>query len=125
MSSKGNGCTECKGRSKQTKMQKSWLSSLNLPNDRDHREFSFRIDNKNYQFDGYNGSTNTVYEFNGDYWHGNPKVYSPEKINPSTGTSFGSLYDKTINKEKIIIKHGFNLITMWEHDWKLIKKNIK
>ena len=29
----------------------------------------------NYKADGYCKETNTVYEFNGDYFHGNPTIY--------------------------------------------------
>ena len=29
-----------------------------------------------YIVDGYDSKTNTIYEFNGDFWHGNPNIYN-------------------------------------------------
>ena len=34
--------------------------------------------------DGFCGQTNTVYEFQGCFWHGCPKCYTGDRINPST-----------------------------------------
>lgn len=33
-------------------------------------------------------------------------------------------YSNTINKEQIIISAGYNLITIWESDWKNLKKHL-
>ena len=72
---------------------------------------------KYYLADGYCSETNTVYEFNGDYWHGNPDVYNADDINKSTKTSFGELYKNTIRKENMLTKMGFNIVSIWENDW--------
>lgn len=66
--------------------------------------------------DGFCERTNTVYEFYGDFWHGNPKIYPPEEINPHTGCSFGELYQKTLQREAIIRKR-YKLVTIWESEW--------
>jgi hypothetical protein len=39
------------------------------------------IDNKRIRFDGYCENTNTVYEFHGSYFHGDPKIYNKDDIN--------------------------------------------
>lgn len=72
--------------------------------------------------DGYCEENHTAYEFHGDMWHGNPKIYSrEEKCHPHfegiEGTA-GYLYDKTIEREQAIRDLGFNLVTIWENDWK-------
>lgn len=41
----------------------------------------FLIPNTNYKADGYCKDTNTIYEFHGDFWHGNPEIYNPDEIN--------------------------------------------
>ncbi len=41
----------------------------------------FTIDNKKYIVDGYSKSTNIIIEFLGDYYHGNPDVYSTDYFN--------------------------------------------
>lgn len=67
-----------------------------------------------------------MYEFHGDFWHGNPKRFNPDDINSVTKTSFGELYQKTQEKKCKIQKLGYNYVEMWEYDWiKAIKSVIK
>lgn len=69
------------------------------------------------QVDGYDRSTNTVYEFNGNYWHGNPRMYDSGDINPSLNVTYGSLYEKTKQRERLIRSLGYNLIVLWEDEY--------
>jgi len=78
----------------------------------------FIIPNTRYKADGYNKSINTIFEFHGDFWHGNPKIYDKIEINPRVGISYGELYEKTLEKAKIIKEKGFKLIEIWENEWK-------
>jgi hypothetical protein len=68
--------------------------------------------------DGYCQETNTVYEFHGDFWHGNPLIFDSEDINPVNCIKYGDLYNKTIKRDELIISKGYNLVTMWENDYK-------
>ena len=74
--------------------------------------------------DGYCEDTNTIYEFHGDFWHGNPDLYDDDEINHVNGKSFKLLYENTLKREQNIKDLGFNLIVMWENDWNLFKKNM-
>jgi alkyl sulfatase BDS1-like metallo-beta-lactamase superfamily hydrolase len=71
--------------------------------------------------DGYHKDTNTnietIYEFYGDYWHGNPDVHSPTIYNKSTYSTMGELYQNTMDREKVIKEMGYNLISIWENDY--------
>lgn len=67
--------------------------------------------------DGYHKPTNTVLEFHGDYWHGNPVRFKPNKVLFS-GLTAKQLYNRTKKKEAKIMSLGFNLIVMWEHDYR-------
>ena len=91
-----------------SKIEKAWLDSLNVP----CRQEKIIIDNKIFLVDGFDPSTNTVYELYGSFWHGNPAVYTSDNINVVLKISFGELYSKTINRENII-KTRYNLITKW------------
>ncbi len=71
-----------------------------------------------YRADGYCRETNTIYEFYGDYWHGNPDVFEPEFYNKSMGKNMREIYQDTITRENKIKSLGYNLITMWESDFK-------
>ena len=102
----------------------SWLKQISKESGRkiQHAENGkeFRIElghDKYYLADGYCSKTNTVYEFNGDYWHGNPDVYDADAINKSTKTSFGELYKNTVRKENMLTKMGFKVVSIWENDW--------
>ena len=61
-----------------------------------------------------------IYEFYGDFFHGNPDVHNKDDINPLLKETYGSLYNKTINKEKIILNSGYKLKTIWESEYKKI-----
>lgn len=69
-----------------------------------------------FSFDGYCKETNTVYEFYGDRWHGNPRVYRPEDLVVGNKTA-NELYLRTKWREEQILKAGYNLVTMWEYDF--------
>jgi hypothetical protein len=83
------------------------------------------IPNSRYKADGYSGIINTVFEFHGDFWHGNPKIYDKNKVNPRNGLTFGELYNRTILKSNFIKDKGYNLIEIWEYDWKKFIKAIR
>lgn len=108
------GCPRC-GHKRRAK-QNAWLSSLSIPDDDEHREKRIDFDDGSRVFaDGYDPETNTVYEFWGDMWHGNPKLYPPDKI--IFGISMAERYLKTQIKRRKYFEHGFKLIEIWEHEW--------
>jgi len=76
-----------------------------------------KINNKKYKCDGYCNDTNTIYEFYGDLWHGNPDKFNRDCINPLNKKTFGELYDETMLREKILKDYGYNLITIWESEF--------
>lgn len=55
--------------------EKCWLDSLNIQNN--YRQYKIG----KYIVDGYDPNSNTVYEFYGDYWHGNPNIYNKNDMN--------------------------------------------
>jgi len=70
---------------------------------------------KPYYVDG--AIDNTIYEFLGDYWHGNPVLYKKEDINEVTNTTFGQLYDKTIARFDVLVNLGYSIKYIWENEW--------
>lgn len=111
---RGIGCNSCKKNI--SKISNKWLNELNISIK--NREITLYINNKRIIVDAYIPETNTVYEFYGDYWHGNPKIYNLCDYNKKVGRTFGYLYRKTLNREKLIKEYNFNLITIWEYDFK-------
>ena len=85
-----------------------------MPNDKNHRQCKIEINGRKIQVDGFDSETNTIYEYYGDFWHGNPNIYKSEEVNPINKKSYGVLYENTMKREKLIKNDGYNLITQWE-----------
>lgn len=109
---RGNGCQRC-GSGPISIMSQQWLDSLNIAD----REYWIKIDDKKYKVDGYDINSNTIYEFLGDYWHGNPNVHDPNKINSHNKYTFRELYVGTNIRLETFKKAGYNLVFIWEHDY--------
>ncbi len=83
-------------------------------------QYIIKIDKRTIKVDGYCKENNTVYEFYGDYWHGNPNVFDSCEINKTINKTYGELYDMTKKREEIIISCGYNLKTIWESDFNML-----
>jgi len=77
----------------------------------------YSIPNSRYHADGYSENKNLILEYHGDFWHGNPKIYNPEEINSVTTTTYGELYQKTLEKQRFCEESGYKYISIWESDW--------
>ena len=120
----GGGCSHCRGRI--SKKETAWLDSLNVL--KEYRQISLIMSSgKRYEVDAFDPINNTVYEFNGDYWHGNPAKFDGDTWNQRTSCTFGELYQKTLSKKQELILNNYNVISIWENDFKkyisLSKKN--
>lgn len=116
--SKKSGCPYCCNGRSYSNAQIEWLQGL-------EKQYNIKIQHAlssegEYvisgvgKVDGYCKEINTVYEYHGDFWHGNPKVYHPNDINPRTFVSYGELYRKTLERESKIRQSGYNLFVEWE-----------
>lgn len=112
----GGGCQKCAIGKQTSKISDNWLNFIGIPSE--YREYRLPV-RKLRCVDGYDPNTNTVYQFHGDFFHGNPKVFNSDDINPKTKKSFGELYQKTIELDKEIESLGYKLIVMWEKDWEI------
>jgi hypothetical protein len=111
----GSGCPKC-GLGNNSKIEKSWLDLYNIPEG--YRQYCIKVKKKKYFVDGFDPKTNTIYEFYGDFWHGNPKKFESSKINPMLNKTFGELYQMTCEREKLFVVLGYNIIGIWESDYK-------
>lgn len=59
-------------------------------------------------------------EFNGDYWHCNPKLTAPDTkvsfFKDGTGTA-SDVWKFDDQRRNVIKNHGFKLLTVWEYDY--------
>lgn len=66
--------------------------------------------------DGYCLETNTVYEFHGSFWHGDPRLFKPEGINQVNKKTYGDLYQDTLKRDDRITSMGYKLVVVWESE---------
>ena len=64
--------------------------------------------------DGYCEQTNTVYEFQDCFWHGCPKCYTADRINPVLQRDMIELQRTTGLKNQRIRDLGYNLVDVYE-----------
>lgn len=78
----------------------------------------YAIPGTKYRVDGFCEETNTIYEFHGDVYHGNPRVFSPDVLcHPYNNKTARELYEATVEREQQIKQLGYNLVVMWESDF--------
>ena len=102
--------------------QVEWLNYINIetPDIRhilNDTNGEFSISETKYHADGFSKSKNKIYEYNGDFWHGNPNIYNEYDINTITKTTFGELYQKTLKKQMDCEKLGYVYMSIWESEW--------
>lgn len=107
----GSGCPKCSVRI--SKPQEAWLDSLGVH--LNNREVRIPVGNRGYIVDGL--CNNIVYEFLGDYWHGNPDKFNYNDIHPLIDISFGELYNRTITRLDEIRNAGYTVVHIWESEW--------
>lgn len=118
----GNGCQKC-AIGCFSKISIKWLDGIAktenifIQHAGNIGEKKIKINDRIFKFDGFCETSNTVYEFYGDFWHGNLSKYNQNDIHPIIKKPFGDLYNETIQREKIIISEGYNLITIWESEF--------
>jgi hypothetical protein len=113
---RGYGCPTCALIYCTSECETAWLDSKGIA--KHNRNKRLMIDGRIYTVDAYVPRSKTVYEFYGDFWHGNPKVFSKNDINPMTGESFGQLLKGTVEREQRLIEAGYKVVNIWESDWK-------
>ena len=122
----GTACPKCsvRGYSKMAINYLNFISkyyNLNIQHKLNGGEFL--IPNTKFRADGYCAENNTVYEFMGTIYHGDPRVCEPDDKS-YFGVKYGKLYGDTIKRINIIKNLGYNIVEMWEFDWLKINKNI-
>lgn len=118
----GGGCPHCvkKGYSRKCV---NWLKSIEAQTGCriQHAEQGgeFLIPDTPFYADGWCRETNTVYEFYGDVYHGNPTLFSEgDRCHPyNKQITAGTLYRRTLEREQQIRDLGYNVVSIWESEY--------
>lgn len=116
------GCPSCV-KSGHSRKAIEWLehmvvtNKINIQHAGNYGEY--RVPSTRYFADGFCHETNTIYEFYGDKWHGNLTCFHPDaRCHPfDRDITAAQLHAKTVERENTLIKLGYKIVTMWEHDW--------
>lgn len=78
----------------------------------------------NYFYDIILG--NKIIEYNGDFWHCNPNIYSEEDLIKRNNTfiSAKEIWEKDRKKIEIAKNSGFEVLVIWESDYKKNREEI-
>jgi hypothetical protein len=123
---KGHGCPKCVRVSSRIQIQ--WLEYRSIRDgfiQHSDNLGEYVVPNTKFCVDGYQKETNTIYEFQGDYWHGNPDIYDLLAMNKTVNETFGTLYFNTVAKNNLLKNKGYNVIEMWENKWRNGIKAVK
>lgn len=103
-------CPKC-SRSPISKSGSKWLDEMNVSIE--YREYLIKINNKRFKVDGYNPLTKTIYEYFGNYWHGNPEKFLPQDIHPKRKIPYGQIYIETLKRVQLFEENGYRVIYKW------------
>ena len=82
------------------------------------------IPGTNLYVDGFDVTTNTIYEFHGCYWHGCPRCHPNrhEKHLRHFDRSMQDVYETTQQRTQTLRAQGYTVVEMWEYDWIHLKR---
>lgn len=78
----------------------------------------FYIKDLKVRIDAFDENNDICYEFLGDYYHGNPETTNEYDINFKNKKTMLELYIETFNRFDKIKSSGYNIIYIWESDYK-------
>jgi hypothetical protein len=77
---------------------------------------TFKIKSKSY--DMYLPEFNLIIEYNGNYWHSNPKKYNADYYNVKKSKYAKEIWEYDANKIYLAESDGYIIRTVWESDYK-------
>lgn len=119
----GRYCPHCNTPKKYSFVAIRWLESIaekeGIKIEHAENGGERRFPDLNITVDGFCEETNTVYEFYGDTWHGNPKKFSAEdRPHPfDTNLTAAAIWKRDAAREQALRDAGYRVITIWESDW--------
>jgi very-short-patch-repair endonuclease len=97
--------------------------SCHIPSAKFESEKFFNSKTNRYFIDIFSESLKIVIEYNGDYWHCNPKKYKSTYFHPKKQKYALEIWNDDDKKMKFMKDKGYNVLVIWENDYCLNKQN--
>lgn len=100
--------------------EQAWLDEMEIPEKWRQYKIAGVGKNREYTFivDGIDWIEHTVYEYLGDYWHGNPRLYKGNDINKVNKKRFIDLYYETLKRFTFFADNEFRVVYIWDSEYK-------
>lgn len=96
-----------------------------LKNDFDiEQQFTLFDENRSYIYDIVDIKKKKIIEYNGDFWHANPNIYSENFVNKRNKKTAKNIWEQDSIKLNIAKSHGYEVMVIWEQEYNLNKKEI-
>jgi len=92
--------------------QKCYFSELNKEFDIENKEIGVH-----YLYDFVITSIKFCIEFNGDFWHCNPKLYQENYVNKMISMSAKEIWEKDKSKIDFLKNKGYEVFVVWENEY--------
>ena len=83
-----------------------------------NNEFGLRSKYNYYFYDYVVPERKKIIEFNGDYWHANPKMYDKSWAHPVTKKAAFEIWESDSKKFDIARDNGYDIFVVWESDFR-------
>lgn len=113
---RGVGCPRCIPRV--SKVEVEFLNHCKIL----HSNRQKYLSNPKVHVDGIEPKENIIYEFLGDYYHGNPSIFNHSEYNKICHKTFGQLHEETFKRFKKLKSFGYTIKYIWETDWNKFKR---
>lgn len=114
----GSGCPRCSHRVSKPSIE--WLDAMARIDDTHIQHGGnggeVRLAGTKWHADGFSADLNKVYEFHGDYFHGNPRKFPADTLNKRCKRTMGELYERTCKRQKAIEDLGYAYECFWEDE---------
>lgn len=78
-----------------------------------------------YRYDFYIPETNIVIEYNGTFWHCDPRKYEEDYYNVKKGKTAKEMWEHDKKRVDYLLERGYNVKVIWEEDYKRLTKKEK
>jgi len=97
--------------------------SISIRHGKNNSEKKIKCKKSTRPVDGFCSNLNIVFEFYGDRWHMNPKLYSSNDLNPRRKKASDIWKEDRIRLNDILLEVK-SIFIIWEYDWDHNKERI-